>query len=110
MNDTITKGSADMGVCTRLLFYAMPYAITLLCSGFLEIWLLLMPLGTILGTSSHAPIMRHHGPTIVIDLLLYLLVCVLMLGVDEVANQLELPFPHLPLEDMADSALRNIRR
>lgn len=109
MNDTITKGSADMGVCTRILFYAMPYAITLMCSGFLEIWLLLMPLGTILRSSSPAPL-RHKGPAIVIDLLLYLLTCVLMLGVDELTNQLELPFPHLPLEDMADSTLRNIRR
>lgn len=109
MNDTISKGSADMGVCTRILFYATPYAITLLCSGFLEIWLLLMPLGTILGSSLPATL-RHTRAMVVVDLLLYLLACVLMLGVDEVANQLELPFPHLPLEDMADSALRNIRR
>lgn len=39
MNDIINKGNADMGICGRLFFYAMPYSLTIMCSGFLEIWL-----------------------------------------------------------------------
>lgn len=44
------------------------------------------------------------------ECLLYLLICILMLGVDCIANQLEQPFPYMPLLDIADTTLRDIDR
>ncbi|MBZ5782306.1 hypothetical protein, partial [Klebsiella aerogenes] len=40
----------------------------------------------------------------------YFFTAILMLGVDEVASQLEQPFPHLPLHDIAESTLRDVDR
>lgn len=76
-------------------------------SGFLEIWLLLMPFGLFSDVQDPASNPQRHP---VFELLLYLLICILMLGVDEVASQLEQPFPHMPLLDMAATTLRDIDR
>lgn len=41
-------------------------------------------------------------------MLLYLLICVLMLGIDELACQLEQPFSAMPTLDLAQSTLADI--
>lgn len=111
MNDTLNKGNADMGTCGRTFFHAMPYAITLLCSGVLEIWLLLMPLATVVDSPVRGtPGDYANVPAVLVDLMLYLLACVLMLGVEDVAVQLEQPFAHIPMLDMADATLRAVGR
>jgi hypothetical protein len=107
MNDTLTKGNADMGVCGRAFFYAMPYSLSLICTGFLEIWLLLLPIATVVDKGASQPIIIHHfeegaprvaggapaaGPptaamvalSVFWDLLMHGLACILTLGVDEV--------------------------
>ena len=108
MNDMIDKGNADMGVCGRLFFYAMPYALTLMCTGFLEIWLLLMPFATVVDGIAADTLVEWAA--VLKDLMLYLLACILMLGVDEVTNQLEQPFAAIPMVDMADATLRAVLR
>jgi predicted membrane chloride channel (bestrophin family) len=113
MNDTINKGSADRCTCGRIFFYAMPYSITLSCSGVLEIWLLLMPLATVVDSppaGMPGGASCNSVPAIWVDLLLYVLACVLMLGLGDVAVQLEQPFAHIPLMDMADATLRAVAR
>jgi len=50
--------------------------------------------------------------TLAIQLLLYLFVCLLFLGMAEVAGSLEDPFArgHLPVEDMARTTVRDVAR
>lgn len=111
MNDTLNKGNSDMGTCGRIFFYAMPYAITSMCSGVLEIWLLLMPLATVVDSPPRStPGVYQNVPAVLVDLMLYVLACVLMMGVEDVAVQLEQPFAHMPLTDMADATLRAVTR
>jgi hypothetical protein len=43
-------------------------------------------------------------------LVIYFFCCVLMLGVDEVACQLEQPYPFMPLKDIVDTTVRDIDR
>lgn len=80
----------------------------LCCSGFLEIWLLLMPLGLFPDVPNTATATKLRHPAF--ELLLYLLICILMLGVDEVTSQLEQPFPHMPMLEIADTTVRDIER
>ena len=55
-----------------------------------------------------AQALRKRNP--VLEMLFYCLVCMLMLGIDEVCNQLEQPFPHMPLKSMVETTLRDINR
>ena len=82
-------------------------------SGFLEIWLLIMPFALFPNNSARRdPIvsqtLRQRNP--LLEMVLYFLVCMLMLGIDEVCNQLEQPFPHMPLKSMVETTLRDINR
>ena len=60
----------------------MPYTLTLLCTGFVEIWLLLLPLA-LFGDKDMDP--WHVG----LEVLLYALISILLLSIDEAATQLE---------------------
>ena len=59
-------------------------------------------------TTGLVVVSRRRSP--IFELLMYFLVCMLMLGVDEVCNQLEQPFPHMPLKGIVESTLRDINR
>ena len=50
--------------------------------------------------------------TLAVEFLLYLFVCLLMLGLVEIASSLEDPFAggHIPAEDMARATLRDVAR
>jgi ion channel-forming bestrophin family protein len=105
MDDVITQGWAHGGTCMRIKFQCLPYGITLNCSGFLLIYVLLMPLGLITDASSRDGL---YQPTFA--LVVYFVLCVMLLGADEVATQLEQPFPFIPLVDIADTTLRDVSR
>ena len=108
INDAIDRGTYAMGACARVYFYAMPYSLTLVSSGFLEIWLLLMPfLATVNGRPAGA---GFDWARLVKDLVLYLMSSVMLLGIDEVTNQLEQPFAFLPLVDTAEANRRAVAR
>ncbi|KIZ01825.1 hypothetical protein MNEG_6138 [Monoraphidium neglectum] len=120
MNDTLNKGSADMGTCGRTFFYAMPWALSAICTCFLQTWLILMPAATSVNSHPAAAAAAAAGagsaaayrlaPKLAVDMMLYSLACAMLLGVDEVAAQLEQPFPFVPMIDMADATLRAVER
>ena len=120
MNDALAKGNSDMGTCGRVFFYAMPYSLSLVCTGFLEIWLLLLPIATTVdkvaaGEAPHVPAAPPPAAgaialSVAWDLAMHALACILTLGVDEVTNQLEQPFAYIPTLDMSDATLRAVQR
>ncbi|PSC76560.1 deoxyribodipyrimidine photo-lyase [Micractinium conductrix] len=97
MDATIVKGIGDASACVRVRFQAMPHSLTLISTGFLQIWLLLLPLGLWEGTAWFG-------------LVAMFFTALLLLCVDEVATQLENPFPLLPLEEILDSTVRDTGR
>lgn len=105
MEDSLQAGVSAAGTCARLKFQSMPYSMTLMCTGFLQIWLLFLPCA-IISVPTKAP----AGDNPVFGLVIYFFTAILMLGVDEVANQLEQPFPHLPLQEISETTLRDIDR
>eukprot|EP00775_Hariotina_reticulata_P013776 gene13776-13897_t len=106
MEAVVQAGVAAQGTCSRLKFQSMPYSLTLICTGFLQIFLMFLPFAVI----SVSTIMPNMGDHPAFGLLIYFFTCVLMLGVDEVANQLEQPFPHMPMTDMVETTVRDIDR
>jgi hypothetical protein len=45
MNELLGSVGASCGLCARIKLQAMPYAMSLFCTGFTYIWLLLLPFG-----------------------------------------------------------------
>jgi len=108
----LQRGVAAAGVCTGVRFQSMPYAITLVSTGFTELFLVTCVL-LLVQTSSLTDAKETLGDTlftVTAVLALYFGVNLLFLGADEVANQLEDPFPFLPLEDIAATTLRDAAR
>ncbi|PRW56677.1 deoxyribodipyrimidine photo-lyase [Chlorella sorokiniana] len=79
LQSSLQRGFDSMSQCNRISQQALPEALTMLSSGFLSIWLLVMPLG--LWESSAGPV----------GAFVMMLVAVLMLACDELATQLENP-------------------
>jgi predicted membrane chloride channel (bestrophin family) len=105
METAVQAGTRAMGICSRLKFQCMPYSVTLIATGFLQIFLMFLPMAII---TVQEPV--HNGDHPAFGLVIHFCICVLMLGVDEVANQLEQPFPHIPLVDIVDTTIRDIDR
>lgn len=97
MEQTIGKGWADAGNCVRLRFQAMPAGLALISTGFVLIWLMLIPFGVWTTESWFA-------------LGAMFFVALLLLSVDEIATQMENPFPLLPMDEMMDSTVRDTER
>jgi predicted membrane chloride channel (bestrophin family) len=106
METIVQAGVSAMGTCSRLKFQSTPYSLSLICTGFLQVFLMFLPVAVI-TTSSNVPLSGDHP---IFALVIYFFTCVLMLGVDEVANQLEQPFPHMPMTDIVDTTVRDIDR
>ena len=64
------------------------------------------------GVGGHDASVASVAFTLAIQLTLYLFVCLLFLGMAEVAGSLEDPFSggHLPVEDMARTTVRDVAR
>ncbi|KAF8055483.1 hypothetical protein HT031_006742 [Scenedesmus sp. PABB004] len=113
LDGALTRGINDQGTCARIKFQAMPYALTLFCSGFLEVWLIFAAFAIIPDRSTARPAVGPAQQALMVpvfEILLYLLMTILMLGVDEIASQLEEPFPYMPLFDIAVTTWRDIER
>jgi putative membrane protein len=106
MEAVVQAGVSAMGTCSRLKFQCTPYSLSLICTGFLQVFLMFLPIAVIKSSTSHAYDEDHP----IFGLVIYSFTCVLMLGVDEVANQLEQPFPHMPMVDIVDTTIRDIDR
>lgn len=97
MESAVQKTMENLGVCTRIKFQALPIGVGLCCTGFLQIWLLFLPLG-----------LWNDADWFGIIAVFWL--ALLLLGVDEVANQMEDPFGWLPLEAIVESTQRDAAR
>ncbi|KAL4425530.1 hypothetical protein ABPG75_009546 [Micractinium tetrahymenae] len=97
MDQNLIRASQEAGFCSRIRYNAMPYNLTLLSTGFIQIWLLLAPFG--LWNTNYW-----------FGLFPYFFMAVLMLGCDEVASQLEDPFSLLPVDDILFVATRDVRK
>ena len=110
----LQRGVAAAGVCTGVRFQALPYGLTLMSSGFVEFFLVALVLAMVQEASAAGKAagdtFADTAFTVASVLALYLGVNLLFLGADEVANQLEDPFPWLPLEDIAATTARNAAR
>ncbi|EFN57290.1 hypothetical protein CHLNCDRAFT_143882 [Chlorella variabilis] len=93
-------GSADD--CERLRQTPISASLTQLSSGFLIIWLVLLPFGI------WAEIAEIEN--VVTEVVPYILMAILFLGCDEVATQMEDPWPLLPLCEICKAGARDVRR
>jgi putative membrane protein len=115
MLETIANGVRSSGDCTRIHYQAMPIGVSLACGGFIQIWCYLLPFGAILDLSSDAIGQWWFLPSpvvgsLIIQLLGIWLAVIMLLGIDEITNQLEHPYHLLPLEALALTYHRDINR
>ena len=92
------KSSGD---AVRMKFQAMPQGVSLCCSGFVMIWCLLLPFAMCNYQQKYV-----EWPCIIAVAVISLL----LLATDEVASQLEDPFPLLPMQDIVNTFERDINR
>lgn len=99
------------GSCVRIKFQAIPYSISIICTGFVFIWLLFLPLGLFRGV--------EVGPDYtvidivcqyVVMIIAFLFLALLLLACDEISNQLEDPFYQLPLHEITKNSAAQMRR
>ena len=92
------KSSGD---AVRMKFQAMPQGLSLCCTGFVMIWCLLLPFA-----------MCNYQQKYVewYAILSVAVISLLLLATDEVASQLEDPFPLLPMQDIVNTFERDINR
>jgi predicted membrane chloride channel (bestrophin family) len=107
------EGWQCVRTCSTIKQTALPYALTLMCTGFIEIELVLLPIGLIgspysISADNFTRSQRATG--IMLLLGLYMIINLLLLGADEVASQMEDPFLVLPLNDRTEGVVDLIRR
>lgn len=95
------------GVCRRIKFTALPYGLSQVYSGFIMIWLCILPLGIQYSGSGQEGTMSDILTVWLSGLLVYLF-SLMMICVDEVANQLEDPFPSIPLFDTIKTSMKHL--
>lgn len=98
MEHMVEQVTKDYGVAVRIKLQAMPYALTLFSTGFVTIWLLLLPFGFMPEADWGAGLVCV-GVT-----------AVMMLGLDDLCNRLEDPFEWLPLEKIVQTTERDVGR
>eukprot|EP00798_Chlamydomonas_sp_ICE-L_P004565 gene4565-14744_t len=100
MEATVVELWANAGTCISIKGQALPYGLSLISLGFVQIWCTLLPLA--LNNADPGPEFIRLPATALITLVL--------LGVDEVATQLEQPFPMLPLDFLSNACMADIGR
>lgn len=114
MLETVANGVRSSGDCTRIHYQCMPIGIAYACGGFVQIWCYLFPFGVIQdldGFNGQWYFLSTPETGGFILMLIALALAVLMLlGIDEVTNQLEHPYHLLPLEALAMTYHRDINR
>ena len=83
----------------RIYSHSLPYGFTSLTTGFLLIWLLVLPLG-----------FENESIKLQIALPAALLTGLLLLGLDAAAIKMENPFPFIPMGDLCASTMRDVYR
>eukprot|EP00798_Chlamydomonas_sp_ICE-L_P005317 gene5317-18562_t len=95
MESTVAELWASACACTNIRAQALPYGLSLISLGFVQIWCTLLPLGLNSGTYGVAATA---------------LTTLLLLAVEEVATQLEQPFPMLPIAFLSNGCMVDIGR
>lgn len=114
MLETISNGVRSSGDCTRIHYQCMPIGVAYACGGFIQIWCYLLPFGAIQelppenGEWYFLPI--PNVGTFIIQMVGIWLAVLMLLGIDEVTNQLEHPYHLLPMEALALTYHRDINR
>jgi putative membrane protein len=90
------------GAALRIRFAALPQALSLVSTGFILLWCALLPFGLLTD--------QFVGDIDQGALIAVAIISLLLLSVDEVASQLEDPFPFIPLEDICTTYERDIMR
>lgn len=116
VEELLAKGSAAAGVLGALRFQAMPDGLALLATGFVETFLLMLPLSWWSAAAQHRARSEAAAdlvPALVsaaLTLALYVGLNLLFLGTLAAANRLEDPFGRMPLLDIVDTTRRDIGR
>jgi putative membrane protein len=100
METVIQQTWKSAGDALRIKFQAMPQGVALVCTGFVEIWCLLLPFSLASNT-------REIDAVAIIACAV---ISLLLLACDEVASQMEDPFQLMPVEDIVSTYERDINR
>eukprot|EP00798_Chlamydomonas_sp_ICE-L_P016392 gene16392-22594_t len=101
MEATVAELWLNAMICANIRSQALPYGLSLISLGFVQIWCTLLPLGLNSDTYGVQEFIRVPATA---------LITLVLLSVDEVATQLEQPFPMLPLAFLANSSMTDIAR
>lgn len=99
LNSQLEMAQIGAGDCVRIYSQSLPYPFTLMTTGFIQIWLYLLPLA-----------LKNTDLQLQVALPASIFTVLLLLGVDAVAIQLENPFPYMPLQDLCNSTQRDVYR
>eukprot|EP00798_Chlamydomonas_sp_ICE-L_P016396 gene16396-22598_t len=100
MEATVAELWGSACSCTNIRAQALPYGLSIISLGFVQIWCTLLPFGLDADSLPHE----------YVRLIATALITLLLLAVDEVATQLEQPFPMLPLPFLANGCMADIGR
>lgn len=98
MEATFARGWDQQSACSRIRYQATPQAVSMTCTGFVTIWLMLLPMG----------LWEERGGQWY-TLLIVFFVALLLLSVDSVATQLEHPWKLIPMHAYLDSTMRDCK-
>jgi putative membrane protein len=99
----------NAGTCRRIKFTPLPFGLSLVTTGFIMLWLVLLPFGLTNATAANSGFSLGTAilSTWTSGLGLFIL-SAMLLCVDEAANQLEDPFHSLPLFDATKTAMAHL--
>ena len=99
LNSQLEMAQVASGECVRIYCQSLPYAFTMMTTGFLQIWIYLLPLD-----------LRQAGLQLTKVLPATIFTVLLLLGVDAIAIQYENPYKFIPLRAICDSTERDVYR
>lgn len=99
LNSQLEMAQIGSGDCVRIASQSLPYPFTVLTTGFIQIWLYLLPLA-----------LKNTDLQLQVALPASIFTTLLLLGVDAAAVHLENPFKYMPLQDLCDSTQRDVYR
>ncbi|KAI8463571.1 MAG: Bestrophin, RFP-TM, chloride channel-domain-containing protein [Monoraphidium minutum] len=108
MEELIQATTKEHGVPVRIKLQAPLYAVTAYTTHVIFLWLLVLPLG--LGGALPGPDGGRAPGALWWEAAAAVLLSVILLGVDEVCNQLEDPFWAMPLEAIVATTIRDVPR
>ncbi|KAI8462924.1 MAG: Bestrophin, RFP-TM, chloride channel-domain-containing protein [Monoraphidium minutum] len=97
LNEMLGLVAANVGMCARIKLQSMPFGLTLFSTGWTLVWLLLLPLGVFPEASWSA-------------LLPVFTMATMMLGLEDLANQMEEPFQFFAYEAMVSTTAKDMPR